>query len=365
MRTLVAGLTSHLAGRTLRLVRGWKVTRQDGQVFGFTSHDRDVVFDGLTYAASSGINPTATEAQTKLAPDNMEAAGILDSEAITAEDLAAGIWDYAAVVVYLFDWADADNAYEVIHAGRIGEVRTGRGAFTAELRGLADAYSQVIGQIYQPNCRAQFCDARCGLDAADYTVTGTLDSVSANGLVLADAARTEPGPAGGLAISGITKATAPVMSITAHGLVVGQVFYVAGVAGMTEVNGLTLQVKTVTNANTIVVYGVDTTDFGTYTSGGTATPQGDVGHFDGGLLTITSGPNANISREVKAYSPGVITLQLPFPFALTGTETYSLLAGCGKRFAEDCVDRYENGVNFRGEPHVPGMNRIQWVGADQ
>lgn len=358
-------MAAHVAGEVQRLALCWKVTREDAAVYGFTSHDADIVMDGVTYIASSGISPTSAEAQTRLAVDNMEAMGILDSEAITAEDIAAGVWDHAEIEVYLVDWADAANTAEPIHVGRIGQVVTERGKYSAELRGLADAYSQTIGKLYQPSCRASFCDARCKLDPADHTVTGTLDDISANGLVLFDAERAEPGPAGGKAITGITKAAAPSVTCVAHGFSAGQVVTISGVVGMAEINGLTLKVAGVTNANTFTLYGVDSTDFSTYTSGGLATPQGDVGTFDGGVITMTSGASAGLSMEVKSYAPGTITLQLPLPFGAGVGDTYSLLAGCGKRFDEDCVGRYSNGINFRGEPHVPGMDRLMWVGGQE
>lgn len=365
MRDLPAALDTHLAGDVTRLATCWKVTRTDAQVFGFTAHDKDLTFGGVTYVASTGITPSASQKQTKLAVDNLEALGIIDSEAITAEDMAAGIWDFARVEVYLVDWANAANTTEPIHVGRVGEVRTERGKYTAELRGLADAYSQTIGQKFQPSCRAQFCDVRCGLTAGDYTVTGTLDDVSATGLVLFDAARVEAGPTGGMAITGITKSTTPTVTCVAHGFEENQVIYIADVSGMAEINGLTLKVLAVVNANSFTLYGVDTTDFSTYTSGGTATPQGDVGTFDYGVITMTSGASSGLSMEVKSYSPGTITLQLPFPFGVGAGDTYSLIQGCGKRFDEDCVARYANGVNFRGEPHVPGMDRLLWVGGQE
>ena len=365
MRQLPVALAAHLATKTRRLARCWKVLRQDGEVFGFTAHDRDLTFGGLTYKAATGIQPTATEAQTKLAPDNMEALGILDSEAITPEDLQAGVWDFARVEVYLVDWANPANTAEPIHVGRIGQVRTERQTYTAELRGLADAYSQTIGQTYQPSCRATFCDAKCKLDPADYTVTGTIEDASADGLVLFDSARTEPGPSGGKAITGITKAAAPVITCAAHGFLVGQVLVISGVAGMLDINGRTVRVSAVNSANSFTIYGIDTTEFGTYTSGGLATPQGDVGTFDGGIITMTSGASEGLSMEVKSYAPGTITLQLPLPFGAGVGDTYSMLQGCGKRFDEDCVARYSNGVNFRGEPHVPGMDRIIWVGGQE
>jgi hypothetical protein len=44
------------------------------------------------------------------------------------------------------------------------------------------------------------------------------------------------------------------------------------------------------------------------------------------------------------------------PYTVAGGNTYSVIAGCTKRFAEDCVTKFANGVNFRGFPHVPGVS---------
>ena len=33
----------------------WKVTRLDAEVFGFTDHDKNIVFGGVTYEARSGF----------------------------------------------------------------------------------------------------------------------------------------------------------------------------------------------------------------------------------------------------------------------------------------------------------------------
>jgi len=72
----------------------------------------------------------------------------------------------------------------------------------------------------------------------------------------------------------VTNADPLVMTITAHGYSNGDWIYISGMAGMTELNGLTWIVTNVT-ADTFRLtdlFGnvVDSTNFGTYTSGGTA-----------------------------------------------------------------------------------------------
>jgi hypothetical protein len=362
MRSLAAALTSHLAGGVTTLAVLWRVIREDAQEFGFTSHSSDIPFGGLTYAARTGVSPSAIESQTRLAVTNLEQIGAFDSAAITEDDLNAGLWDHARVEVYVVNWQTPDTQNEPVNVGYLGEVKREDGKYSAEIRGLADAYSQTLGEVYSPSCRAKFGDARCGLALSDYTVTGTVETVDALGIVLTDSTRTEPGPTGGVAITGISKATTPTITAVAHGFIAGQVVYISQVLGMTEINGRHVVVLATPTDNTFTAYGVDTTDFTTYTSGGTATPQGDVGTFDYGLLTMTSGASSGFAMEVKAYDVGTITLMLPLPYGVEVGDTYEMSQGCGKRFLEDCVERYANGVNFRGEPHVPGMDRLQRVG---
>ena len=70
-----------------------------------------------------------------------------------------------------------------------------------------------------------------------------------------------------LAITGISNANPGVVTSTAHGLSNGNKIRVSEVEGMTEVNGNEYTVANVT-ANTFELSGINTTSFGTYTSGG-------------------------------------------------------------------------------------------------
>lgn len=354
-------LATHMAQGTTTLCTCWKVTLQDSTVYGFTDHDAVLVFSGVTFEAKTGFAASNIDTQTRLAVDNLEAIGFLDSEVITAGDLTAGKWDFAEVEIFTVNWRDLAMGRDLLMRGRLGAVSQSQNTFTAELRGLTNAYSQTIGQLYQPACRATLGDARCQVELTPYSVTGTLDSVSSNQLVLFDAERTEAGPTGGKAITGITKSTLPTVSSTAHGFVAGQVVYIYCVQGMAQINGQHYIVKTVA-INSFTLAGVDSTNFTTYTSGGTVVPQGNAGTFDYGKLTMTSGASTGLSTEVKAYAPGTITLQLQLPSGCAAGDTYTLVAGCGKRFLEDCVTRFNNGVNFRGEPHLPGVDKVMQFG---
>lgn len=80
--------------------------------------------------------------------------------------------------------------------------------------------------------------------------------------------------------------------------------------------------------------------------------------FTFGSITFTSGANEGITLEVKQFQQGgSITLSLPTPYDIAVGDSYSMTAGCDKRFST-CVDRYANVVNFRAEPHIPGLDKI-------
>lgn len=77
-----------------------------------------------------------------------------------------------------------------------------------------------------------------------------------------------------------------------------------------------------------------------------------AGHFTCGQLTFTSGACKGLSVEVKDYAPGRIDLLLPMPRLVRAGDTYTLTAGCDRE-VETCSDRFNNVLNFRGEPFVP------------
>lgn len=177
MRTTSAALAAHIAGNVTTMAVCWQVTRVDAQVFGFTSHDADLVIDGVTYVATQGIGRTALEAATKLQAANLEVLGFLDSAAITEVDLNAGVWDHAQVRIFEVNWADLSMGALKQMRGRLGEVSIEGGGYRAELRGLADALNKSIGEIVGPSCTAILGDARCTMNLSDYTVTGEVTSV--------------------------------------------------------------------------------------------------------------------------------------------------------------------------------------------
>jgi len=79
--------------------------------------------------------------------------------------------------------------------------------------------------------------------------------------------------------------------------------------------------------------------------------------FAEGILTWTGGPSSGLAVKVKGFTGGVFTLSLPMLSAVVLGDTFSVIAGCQKRL-EDCRDKFNNVLNFQGEPHLPGIDQM-------
>ena len=180
MRTLPAGMQTHLDTGYTTLCWCWKVTRRDGTVQGFTDHDNDLTFDSVTYIASSGFTATDLEDSVGLNIDNIDVEGALDSSTLNEDDLAAGEYDNADIEMYRVNWGDTSQRI-LMRKGSIGEVRRSENKFVAEIRGLAHTLNQKSGRVYQHACDADVGDSRCGvnLELAANKGTGEIDSVDA------------------------------------------------------------------------------------------------------------------------------------------------------------------------------------------
>ncbi|MFT4149976.1 MAG: DUF2163 domain-containing protein [Paracoccaceae bacterium] len=175
-------LHEHLATGATTTCRAWSVVRRDGAAFGFTDHDRDLVFEGMNFRASSGMTAKALQQATGLSVDNSEASGALSDASVTDEDLAAGRFDGAEVRCWQVNWADPSERVQLFR-GSFGEIVRADGAFRAELRGLTEALTRVAGRVFQPGCSAVLGDARCGFDIfqAGYSVECPVEEVLAAG----------------------------------------------------------------------------------------------------------------------------------------------------------------------------------------
>ena len=163
MRAIDPELQARLDGGATTLCRCWRVRRRDGVELGFTDHDVDLSFGGLTYRASSGMDASAIQAATGLSVDNAQAMGALTAAAVREEDVAAGRYDGAEIWHWLVDW-ERPELRVLMFRGSFGEIRRADGAFEVELRGLAEALNAPVGRTLMRTCDRALGDSRCGFD---------------------------------------------------------------------------------------------------------------------------------------------------------------------------------------------------------
>jgi uncharacterized phage protein (TIGR02218 family) len=190
VKTLPDGLQEHLDSGATTLCWCWKLSRRDGAVQGFTDHDQSLTFDGVTYQAASGFTASEVQSALGLSVDNLSVAGALSAASLNEDDLAAGLYDGAGVAIWRVNW-NAVSQRVLMKSGTLGEVARQGGAFSAEVRGLAQALNQPVGRAFGRLCDAGLGDARCTVaissvagavtvatDARRFTVSGLDAGVS-------------------------------------------------------------------------------------------------------------------------------------------------------------------------------------------
>ncbi|MGA7950108.1 MAG: DUF2163 domain-containing protein, partial [Thiobacillaceae bacterium] len=158
MKATPAPLLAHAQGSTLTTAKLYKVQWQNGTIMGFTDHDSNIVYAGLTYSASAGFNASDVSSSDTLAVDNMEIHSVLTNDLIRQVDIDAGLWDNAYVTEYWTNWADPSMGVDYVQTGRLGNVQTGLQSVINEIRGLTQAMARNIVRLIGPDCQHDFCD---------------------------------------------------------------------------------------------------------------------------------------------------------------------------------------------------------------
>uniref|UniRef100_UPI002627E63D DUF2163 domain-containing protein n=1 Tax=uncultured Amaricoccus sp. TaxID=339341 RepID=UPI002627E63D len=279
MKTIDAALQAHLDGGATTLAWCWRITRSDGQVLGFTNHDRGLTFAGTDFEPESGFGASEVRSGSDLSVDAQDAEGVLSSDRITEADILDGRWDNATVELWRVNW-QATGQRVLMRRGAVGQIRRGRVSFVAEVRSLAHLLDQTVGRSYQYACDAALGDGRCkvALSNPDWNGGGSVTS-----------------------------------------LVRDRVFSASGLGGFAG------------------------------------------GLFTAGVLTWSSGANDGREAEVlrHAAAGGMVTITLlepPVRDIVVG-DGFTIQAGCDKTTAT-CRARFDNILNFRGFPHIPGSGEL-------
>ncbi|TCD06841.1 DUF2163 domain-containing protein [Erythrobacteraceae bacterium CFH 75059] len=150
----------------------WRIHRRDGVTLGFTTHDRDLWFDGVRHRAAPGLLPSAIRIGAGLSGSSLDIEGALSHDTIDETDLVAGRFDHATVLVGAVDWCSLER--EVLYGGRIGRVARDGQRFSAELNGAVAALAHDPVARTSPTCRARLAGPGCDLSPARFTVEARL-----------------------------------------------------------------------------------------------------------------------------------------------------------------------------------------------
>ncbi|MEM1051856.1 MAG: DUF2163 domain-containing protein [Pseudomonadota bacterium] len=252
----------------------WRVFRRDGVTLGFTSHDRDLAFDGVLHRAAPGMVPTAIRLTSDLSEENAGVEGALSHDAIKESDLSAGLFDEAAIEVGIVDWENSDR--HVVYVGKLGRIEDDRRSFSGELRSAKSALEQDLVPRTSPTCRAAFCGRGCGLSAARFT-------------------------------------------------------------------------------SRVIVNEVDLDLNRVFVSG-----HGGEDYLDG-QIRFLEGPQTGITFAIVGIDADWLALDRPLSSALVEGAAAEIRQGCDHTLTT-CANRFENALNFRGEPFLPGNDLLARYG---
>jgi hypothetical protein len=339
MHTVSAELLAHMASESPTMANCVWARREDGTIEGFTSHDVDIPYDGVTYLSDGAYTPSALEQSADLAVDNMEAIVNLTSVGMSEADLRSGIYNNAEIRFFSVNYMDLTMGHLPGQRGHLGEMNFNDQSATIEFRSLSQKLAQNIGRIYTIDCDANLGGTRCGIDL-DITTD----------IWLADTVYT----AGDYAIASTFDGRKYICTT-------------GGTSGATEPTWDT----TVGNATT---EGPDTLEWdcedfsyyevGTVTSvtnnrvfADSSRAEAD-GYFTGGLLTWQSGNNEGRTMEVRVYlaASDQFALFEAMPEDIQVGDTYRVHIGCDKSLTA-CRDTFDNVPNHRGFPYIPGIDK--------
>lgn len=185
----------HLKQEVTTLCTCWRLKRGDGTIFGFTDNSFEIEYDDgeidglIKYKADTGgYTASSIHVTDNLAVDNHDFAGFLSDEAITENDIIAGLYSNADLHIFIVNYNDLSMGDIKLARGFLGEISLVDDLFTAEFRGLSHKLQQNIGMSTSVTCRADVGDSECGVILV--VETGSITSVSSNDSFI-DSARTE------------------------------------------------------------------------------------------------------------------------------------------------------------------------------
>ena len=350
-KEIPSALRTHINKEVTSLCSLWEIERQDGMLFFFTDHDVDIEFDNqVTYSATirngesnphatgpriykstDGFDRTNIESEEGLSVDNLDVTGFFSSPDITADDVRAGLFDYAKLTIRIINWKNKQAGEAMISkVGRLGEFIFSEAteSFNTTVRGLTQLYEQSAIELTQPTCQADFADGDPdALDPADPTRL----SLKGRCKLLESHFRRS---------SGISTVDTKYPT---------KVFY----TGLNS-TGIQTDKQPIHRTNP----GDESSPFTRWFDS-----ENEQGPYETGRVKWTSGRNKGIVREIKKHSVETSSnrerfeLLVETPYQILATDTIQLVEGCNKQY-QTCIFRHRNMINMQGFPDLPGADLL-------
>ncbi len=178
MRALDPDFATHVESGSTTLCNCWRLERRDGLVLGFTDHDVTIGIDDCVCVPATGGDTSEAMAKTGGATDTTDLVAVLQSAAITEDDIRLGRFDGALVETWRVNWRDP-RVRHLLRRDRIGEITLEDHLFRAELRSAQADLNRKQGRYYQALCGTRLGTTACGIDLDDpaYVATGSVTAV--------------------------------------------------------------------------------------------------------------------------------------------------------------------------------------------
>ena len=168
----------------LMMVELYSISTSSGTTGYMTSGELAVTCNGITYQIGARIDRSKVTSTVGIELSTLNVDFYGDSSVMVAgvnflSALATGYFDNGRLRVerLFMNSAGVQQGTILIFEGSIGQVITNRGHAQVEVLSDTQLLDVMIpSAVYQPSCRNTFCDQNCGLQAANFTQSGTVSA---------------------------------------------------------------------------------------------------------------------------------------------------------------------------------------------
>lgn len=177
----VYAVATHTACLTTRC-QCWKITRVDGAVYRFTTHDDVVMLHGEEYTPCEGLAASAIDSSmTSTGNDagDVEVLGLLSDDVISAADVADGLFDGAKFEAWRVDWGETTEIPQRLVKGILSSSTVESASYKAQvLTPAARLAQQPLLDVHTAACRWELGDSRCTVNLPALTVAGAVTATA-------------------------------------------------------------------------------------------------------------------------------------------------------------------------------------------